>query len=289
MRSAPRFLLINMTPYYHDERSGITIYNANCLDVLPSLAPGSADLVLTDPPFEAEAHTLQRRVQHESGSGEYGRVVRVESLPFPPITSEVRKAAAGEMARIAARWALVFCQIEGAPLWRNEFESAGMVYKRTCIWVKPDGMPQYSGDRPGMGYEAILAMHAPGKSEWNGGGRHGVFIHNKNNGVGAAPHPTTKPLRLMLQLIKLFGRDGSMIVDPFMGSGTTLRAAKDSGHKAIGIEISEHYCEIAAKRLSQSVFTWPDAYHEARGDADMMADALAAEEVDQNAKDSSNQ
>lgn len=88
--------------------------------------------------------------------------------------------------------------------------------------------------------------------EW--GGRVGVFYHNKNDTEWKkAPHPTTKPLKLMSELMRLFSNEDELILDPFMGSGTTLRAAKDLGRKAIGIEIEEKYCEIAAKRLSQEV------------------------------------
>jgi site-specific DNA-methyltransferase (adenine-specific) len=65
-------------------------------------------------------------------------------------------------------------------------------------------------------------------------------------------HPTQKPVSLMRWCIERSGTMG-LVVDPFMGSGTTLRAAKDCGRKAIGIEIEERYCEIAAKRLQQSV------------------------------------
>ena len=64
-------------------------------------------------------------------------------------------------------------------------------------------------------------------------------------------HPTTKPLPLMRTLLSLM--PGEIVLDPFMGSGTTLRAAKDLGRRAIGIEIEEKYCEIAAKRLAQEV------------------------------------
>ena len=72
------------------------------------------------------------------------------------------------------------------------------------------------------------------------------------NPDGKRTHPTEKPLGLMLWCI---GRDqgGLTVLDPFMGSGTTLLASKNSGRQAIGIEIEERYCEIAAKRLSQQV------------------------------------
>lgn len=66
-------------------------------------------------------------------------------------------------------------------------------------------------------------------------------------------HPAQKPLALMSQIVRVSSREGDTILDPFIGSGTTLRAAKDLGRKAIGIEIEEKYCEIAAKRLAQGV------------------------------------
>ena len=233
------------TPYY-DDGHGIVIYLGDCRDILPHLP--KVDLVLTDPPYELEAHTLQRRVKREGG------VMEMEPLAFEPMNEALRLCVSGQLAKLAQRWVLTFCQIEAAPTWRKTYEGWGLVYKRTCIWVKPDGMPQYSGDRPGMGYETFVAMHAEGKSRWNGGGRHGVWIVNKNdNGGFKNEHPTTKPSQLIDDLVGLFSDLGDTILDPFMGSGTTLRAAKDLGRQCIGIEIEEKYCEIAVRRLAQTV------------------------------------
>lgn len=237
----------------------MTIYHGDALEVMPCLAapPGFwVDCTITDPPFEAEAHTLGRRIQSERDiSASHGRRVREEPLPFAAITAETRKISAQWICQLTRRWVLTFCQIEAAPTWRACYEASGAKYKRTCIWVKPDGQPQFTGDRPGMGYETLLAMHKPheGKSQWNGGGRVGVFTHNKGEGQGKNEHPTTKPIRLMKDLVSLFSNSGEMILDPFMGSGTTLRAAKDLGRRAIGIELNERYCEIAARRMGQEV------------------------------------
>ena len=72
-------------------------------------------------------------------------------------------------------------------------------------------------------------------------------------------HPTQKPMALMMHILLTMSREGDLVLDPFMGSGTTLRAAKDLGRKAIGIEMSERYCEVAANRLAQEVLDFGGA------------------------------
>lgn len=226
------------------------IYNEGCLELLGKIEDKSIDLVLTDPPYEKEAHTLQRRVKREGG------VMEMEALPFESMSETLRILVSKEIARVAKKWVLVFCQVEASQIWIKELEKNGLVYKRTCIWVKPDGMPQYSGDRPGMGYETIVVMHTPGRSIWNGGGRTGVFTFNKNdNGGKKAPHPTTKPRALIGTLISLFSNEKDLVLDPFMGSGTTAVMCKTLGRNYIGSEISEDYCKIAQERLDKSTDT----------------------------------
>ena len=70
---------------------------------------------------------------------------------------------------------------------------------------------------------------------------------------GASRHPAAKPEAMLRHMVETSTRKGTTVLDPFMGSGTTLRAAKDLGRKAIGIEIDEAYCEAAAKRMGQEV------------------------------------
>ena len=79
---------------------------------------------------------------------------------------------------------------------------------------------------------------------------HGGVV-NANDGKRV--HPTEKPISLLREIIATIFDEARIILDPFMGSGTTLRAAKDLGRKAIGIEIEERYCEMAAKRMAQEV------------------------------------
>ena len=191
----------------------------DCLDPvtgLASLADKSVDHVITDPPYEAEAHTLQRRVKREGG------VMEIEALTFDPIGEEERTGVGLQAGRLSRRWSLVFCQAEAITAWKDSLARGGAVYRRACIWVKPDGMPQYSGDRPGMGHESIVAAHAEGKSRWNGGGQHGVWIVNKNENGAGNEHPTQKPVALMEKLVRLFTDPGDLILDPFAGSGTTI-------------------------------------------------------------------
>lgn len=237
------------------------LHHGDCLAGMATLADGSVDCVITDPPYEAEAHTLQRRTKRKTGKHDGGAydnggsaVCVIESLTFAPMTEVDRDAAARQMARVARRWVVVFCQVEAAMKWRDSLVGAGLTYRRTGLWVKPDGMPQYTGDRPGMGYESIVICHVPGRSRWNGGGRHGVWTFNKigPDDVARTGHETQKPLALMEALVRDFTDPGETVLDPFAGSGTTGAACIRNGRSFIGWEKDAKYHALASKRLDET-------------------------------------
>ncbi|MBE3134532.1 MAG: site-specific DNA-methyltransferase, partial [Acidobacteria bacterium] len=135
--------------------------------------------------------------------------------------------------------------------------SAGLDYVRTGAWIKVGSTPQFSGDRPATGFEAITIAHQPGRKRWNGGGSHAVWsvpIVLVRGKTKERFHPTQKPQGLMQLLVGQFTDPGDTILDPFSGSGTTLIAARMLERRAIGIELDERHCESVAKRLEQGVF-----------------------------------
>ncbi len=243
-----------MTP--GDVLEGRARWSLLCADnseVLPTLPDQSVAHVITDPPYEAEAHTLQRRVKDGLRTSKGGGRIsdpRNPTLSFAPLAEEQRSAAAEQFARLSARWQVVFCQAEAAMRWTDALESAGLAKRRLGVWVKPDAMPQFTGDRPGMGYESIVFTHAKGRSRWNGGGRVGVFTHNKNSPGGAHDHETQKPLPLMMELVELFTDPDDIVLDPFAGSGTTGVACLRLGRRFIGIERDPKYAQVAIDRLT---------------------------------------
>jgi len=123
----------------------------------------------------------------------------------------------------------------------------------TAIWVKPLSMAICAA--PFMPHWEPIAYWGPKRRRHGNGEGWGSDVIEANVEFGKTrwDHPTPKPYSAMRQLLnKLEGT----VIDPFCGSGTTLAAAKDLGRCAIGIEIEEKFCEIAALRLSQEVL-WP--------------------------------
>jgi site-specific DNA-methyltransferase (adenine-specific) len=231
-------------PYYDED--GITIYLGDCRDVLPYI--GGARLMLTDPPYDDRtAKNARGAGGHCDGRGFIDRAIG--SIDLEDLRALFTLAAAS-MAPPAWCVATVAWQ-HAARLEVSPPE--GWQFTRCGVWVKPDGAPQFSGDRPAQGWEAVAILHttAGGRMSWNGGGSRAVWTHCITRDVKG--HPTVKPLALVRDWVTLFSDPGDLVLDPFMGSGTTLRAAKDLGRRAIGIEVNERYCDLAVRRLRQQV------------------------------------
>lgn len=244
-----------MSKHALETGNGWTMHLGDCLQVMSTIGP--VDHVITDPPYETEAHTKQRRslkdATQKKGAANKGEVRAVAAvLPFTAIGQDDRERASDLIADITSRWVVVFCQIEAVATWRGCLATAGLDWVRGGVWVKPNGMPQFTGDRPGQGTECIAIAHPPGRKRWNGGGRHAVWTvpldHNAGGG-GKAEHPTVKPLALMLRLVEDFTDPGEIILDPFAGSGTTGVAALRLGRRFIGIEKDPKYFALCCERL----------------------------------------
>ena len=228
-----------MTPYYADE--SVTLYLGDCRELLATMPDRSVDAVITDPPYAERTHT---QAKTNKGRGHGVKAVRFDSLTDAELADVLT-----ECGRVTRRWAIATLDYRHA-FHVDQQPPPGLRALRIGVWVKPNPMPQISADRPGQGWEAIAFMHrADVKPAWHGGGRAGVWTHPVAQLEG---HPTAKPLPMVGDWVRLFTDHGDTVLDPFAGSGTTLRAAVDNGRKAIGCEIDERYCELIAKRLSQT-------------------------------------
>ena len=229
-----------MSLYYQDDC--VTLYHGDAFEVMAGLPDLSATAVITDPPYTERTHTKARSDASTGG--------RKAITSFAAFTDEQLARALSEAGRVSSGWVIATLDYRHAIKF-DEHPPTGLKCQRVGVWVKTNPTPQITGDRPAQGWEAIAYFHrTKGRSKWNGGGLHGNYVSPT-----AAPegHPTAKPLHMFADLIKKFTNPGDVVLDPFAGSGTTLRAAKDLGRRAIGIEINEAYCELAARRLSQEV------------------------------------
>lgn len=223
----------------------------DCIEGMRTLADQSVDVTITDPPYEAEAHTLQRRIKVKGGGGDFG-LADTQPLTFPPLTEEQRIATAVEIGRITRHWTAVFCQVEAVAAWRDSLAAAGMVYRRAIPWVKPDAMPALHGRWPGQAFETIVLASRPRARPCPGGGKSVFFSYLRHDvlaGSKKAPHPTTKPVALMRDLVELLSEPGDIVLDPYSGSATTGIAAAQLGRSFIGFEKDPLFFDIACRRL----------------------------------------
>lgn len=220
----------------------------SCLDPeqgLPSLPDQSIDVIITDPPYEQEAHTAQRR--QKPAGWRTGKGVVAAPLTFGAMTEQERDDVAGEMARVVRHRVLVFCQVEAVHLWRAALERGGLVYRRCIPWVKPDAMPSLHGRWPGQSFEALVLATKQGAPRCPVGGKARYYQQTRAQG---RVHPTAKPLPLMSDIVEDFSQPGDLVCDPYAGSGTTGIACRALGRRFLGWEINAEWAEKARARIN---------------------------------------
>jgi DNA modification methylase len=227
---------MSLKPYY--DEAGITIYHGDCREVLPGM---TADLLCADPNYGLGAarrnfggNGVRRHMTGLCAGKAIPKTDYGDSFwddePCPSDLLDLCRAAAPQQII----WGGNYFNLPKARCW--------------LIWDKLRGDTDYADAE--MAWTNLDRAVRIIRWRWNG------FLQENQDAKEVRVHPTQKPLAVIKWAL-LQAEEWSTVLDPFMGSGTTLRAAKDLGRRAIGIEIEEKYCEIAAKRLAQEVFTWP--------------------------------
>lgn len=223
--------------FYEDDST--RIWHGDCTALLPSLGV-EADVTITDPPYDANTH---KKALVNKGGKAAG-----PDIDFDAFTADDLRASLALCASVTRRWVIATVDYRHAVSFHDS-PPDGLRLLRIGVWAKPNPMPQISGDRPGQGWETIAFLHKTDvRPAWNGGGRSSVWYLSADGNQG---HPTAKPLVMVREWVRLFTNPGDTVLDPFLGSGTTLRAAKDEGRKGVGIELDEAYCRLAAGRMGQ--------------------------------------
>lgn len=228
-RVRKRATVLSQIPVVHGE--GYTLYQGDAWQILPALT--GIDVIITDPPYSS--------VTHEGARG--GGMRQTHLIDFAAMDTRAAVALVKRCCALAQRWVVLTADWHHAVAVEAQCPD---LFVRNGCWVKPNGAPQFTGDRPGTGWEGYIVCHRPGRTAWNGGGRHAVSIVPRVNGQ----HPTEKPLGLLRQFVADYSDAGELVLDPFMGSGTTGVACLEQYRRFIGIEQEPRYFTQACARLA---------------------------------------
>lgn len=249
-------------PYYDDGQ--ITIYHGEALDVLSRLPSASVSCVIADPPYSSGgmfradrqaapdakyrgwSHTPDSTHKPASVTGTFSGDSRDQhSYEF---WSALWMSQACRVAIPAAQF-YVFTDWRQLPVTSDAVQAGGWVWRGLLVWDKGVGRPMKGRYRNHLEY-IVWGSHGPMPDPDDNPVYPSTLLKHAPPGADRV-HVTQKPESLIRELLSIAPRGG--VLDPFMGSGTTLRAAKDLGLPCIGIEQDERYCEIAANRLAQAV------------------------------------
>jgi DNA modification methylase len=227
------------TPYWSGD--GITLYHGDALDLLPTVTAGSARLVVTDPPYVIGAVSAGN-IAAKSG----GWADMMNSAMW--FTAWYRMCDR-LLKHTGALWS--FCNWRSLPVVMKAAIDAGLPVTSLAVWDKewigPGGT---QGLRPS--YELIALLAKPGFAIPDRGVAD--VLRHKTGGYKPDGHPAQKPEGLVRRVLQVSGlAAGDLVIDPFLGSGTTALAARSLGLRCIGIEAEERWCELAALRLDQGI------------------------------------
>jgi len=243
-----------MTPYYADDFA--TIYHGDCFDLLHELREASVDAVVTDPPYSSGGAFRGDRAQQTTT-----KYVNSDTQQYrPEFAGDNRDQRAFlawstmwlNAARRASTPGSVLCSFidwRQLPILSDAVQAGGWTWRNLATWWKP-GVRMVRGSFSMSAEYVIHATNGPTDADHDGAVQN-VFRCAPVGG-DAKQHIAQKPDDVLRWVLSVT-RPGGTVLDPFMGSGSTLRAAKDTGRRAIGIEVDERYCEVAAKRLAQEV------------------------------------
>lgn len=252
-----------MKPYYEDDYA--TIYHGESLDVLRTLDTGSIAAIVADPPYSSGG--MFRSDRQGDPSAKYrgwsqdseGKSVAPKSNPgtFSGDSRDQHGYAywsalwLSQACRIAAPSAqvFVFTDWRQLPTTSDAVQAGGFIWRGLCVWDKGVGRPMKGRFRNHLEY---IVWGSNGPMPEADDVYPSTLLKYAPPGAGERVHVTQKPEGLVREVLSV--APAGAVLDPFMGSGTTLRAAKDLGRKVVGIELDERYCEIAVERLSQGVF-----------------------------------
>jgi site-specific DNA-methyltransferase (adenine-specific) len=245
-------------PYY--EENGITIYHGDCMEIMPQLPDGLCGLTVTSPPYNMRTrirngeYTTRENSEHFSKKYDhFGDDLSIDDY------FKFHLNALHEMIRISG---LVFWNIQIVTGSKEAiFKIIGRFaneIKDVIVWDKGHGQPAMHENVINKAAEFILVFEkeaSAGRAFKNAFFKRGEMtdIWRMKRGENLKGHGATFPKSLARRAIEGWSHNDAVILDPFCGTGTSLVAAREEGRRAIGIEISEKYCEIAVKRLAQGV------------------------------------
>lgn len=247
------------TPYYDED--GITIYHGDCREILPQLDP--VDMIFTDPPYGHNNNDGDLIHRREAALGHPPRDSdsSLDARPIAndgPEANELVRWLFGECKRLLKNGSCCCCggggggpdpQFARWSLWMDD----AMAFKQMVVWDKgPMGM----GWHYRRSYEVVLVgQRDAGKCNWydETDRIENIIRHIPKLIPSKADHPTPKPVELAQHFIGLHSKPGDVVLDPFMGGGSTAEAAKKMGRRFTGCEVDERWIDIAVKRLAQGV------------------------------------